>query len=488
MIAVFPEPYPDELVYSVFARYFAMSGYRLYRSVAEDILRDPHSHPDVLFLGRCSEDAAARLAAYKPLGDVVMKHTMFPCLARFWLSERRRRTFEAITRMEGMLLRMARSYAAHTNVLRYCPLCAEEDRRELGETFWHRVHQIGGIAICPKHVCRLVESDALISAGSPRFVSAEEQVPDDSPVAMCQSETEVRLARYIAEVFDSDIDLDNAVPVRKFLVSRLEGTEYLSARGQQRDMVKLTRDFDEFYAGLDSNPLSELWQLEKVLTGASTDLVEVCMTAMFLRVTPEELANIHLPDKTQAERFDEAVFRLKGEGKGPTEISRRLGASVATVRTVLRKDGIEMGGRKKRSNCKGGAKPKDWEQIDREMLPKVKKVVAEMKGDGSCRPKRVSIAAVERALGLATRSLSHMSMCRREVEKHTQTSEEDWASEVLWAVRQMDENTIPMRWTDIRRLINIRRKDFIACLPYLREISENNGEYDRIAALAHGTV
>ena len=52
----------------------------------------------------------------------------------------------------------------------------------------------------------------------------------------------------------------------------------------------------------------------------------------------------------------------------------------------------------------------------------------------------------------------------------------------------MDETTIPMRWTDIRRLINIRRKDFIACLPYLREIAENNGEYDRIAALAHEPV
>lgn len=42
--------------------------------------------------------------------------------------------------------------------LKYCPICADDDRRQYGEAYWHRVHQIRNMQICTKHNCRLVNS------------------------------------------------------------------------------------------------------------------------------------------------------------------------------------------------------------------------------------------------------------------------------------------------------------------------------------------
>jgi TniQ/Tn7-like transposition protein D len=42
--------------------------------------------------------------------------------------------------------------------LRLCPICAEEDKKAYGEPYWHRSHQVAGIATCYRHRIRLVET------------------------------------------------------------------------------------------------------------------------------------------------------------------------------------------------------------------------------------------------------------------------------------------------------------------------------------------
>lgn len=41
--------------------------------------------------------------------------------------------------------------ASASNILRYCPACAEQDRASSGETFWHRLPQIAALRVCPIH-------------------------------------------------------------------------------------------------------------------------------------------------------------------------------------------------------------------------------------------------------------------------------------------------------------------------------------------------
>lgn len=57
MIAYFPNFYPDELLYSVLARYYVHSGYTTYISVADDLYIKRTTRPDVEFLNHFTPDA-----------------------------------------------------------------------------------------------------------------------------------------------------------------------------------------------------------------------------------------------------------------------------------------------------------------------------------------------------------------------------------------------------------------------------------------------
>ena len=45
------------------------------------------------------------------------------------------------------------------SVMRYCPVCYQEDLQLHGEPYWHRSHQLPDMQICTKHRCWLVDTD-----------------------------------------------------------------------------------------------------------------------------------------------------------------------------------------------------------------------------------------------------------------------------------------------------------------------------------------
>ena len=83
MIAFFPEVYPDELVYSLLARYGVRSGYTHYRAIADDLFTSHTAKPNLEFVIELSQDAYEVITDAMPFESVIMQHTMFPYYARF---------------------------------------------------------------------------------------------------------------------------------------------------------------------------------------------------------------------------------------------------------------------------------------------------------------------------------------------------------------------------------------------------------------------
>jgi hypothetical protein len=69
--------------------------------------------------------------------------------------------------------------------LRFCPVCADEDRKRVGEPYWHRVHQISGVVICPIHAVLLEDSNALWRnpRNPSKFISANKAIVPIAPRA-----------------------------------------------------------------------------------------------------------------------------------------------------------------------------------------------------------------------------------------------------------------------------------------------------------------
>lgn len=168
MLGFFPTPYPDELLYSVIARFRVRAGILSPKMVIEELFN--------------SRTAAAivdlpcnliRLCSNLPIGSnlspdyLIDKHTLFPLYKPFVFQERARKVHDAMLGSYGgnihNLFGTTASTVKYPAYLRFCPICWKEEQNRYGEGYWHRLHQIPGVEVCPLHQVLLSDSNVEIS-------------------------------------------------------------------------------------------------------------------------------------------------------------------------------------------------------------------------------------------------------------------------------------------------------------------------------------
>jgi hypothetical protein len=182
MIGFFPDPYPDELLYSVCARYQERTKFpnvkstlkQLFGQSASTASVDLPTHLNYLF----SVLPPNNLYTVKSL---INNHTLLPFYSPFCSPERVACIIDEMQKDKGypgVLLGISIVSQRQKNWLQFCPLCVEEDRKKFGECYWHRLHQIFGIAICPIHAVFLENSDVPIrrKVKTCEFISAETRI------------------------------------------------------------------------------------------------------------------------------------------------------------------------------------------------------------------------------------------------------------------------------------------------------------------------
>lgn len=195
MIGFMPEIYHDELLYSRFARYYEKSGYMAYIFSAEDLFQNKNERPDIEFINKLTEDAQSVIHKKMSADEAIMNHTMFPYYGRFLSRERRNEAYFALLNTDGNyrnLLPIPK--AKKQRFLRYCPICVNRDRDKYGETYWHRIHQMQSVDICPIHFCVLQNTDVAIrSTASPRFSAAENVIKDFEQIEVVEDEKVLKM-------------------------------------------------------------------------------------------------------------------------------------------------------------------------------------------------------------------------------------------------------------------------------------------------------
>lgn len=468
MITYFPELYPDELLYSQLARCYVKAGYPAYIYMAEDFFQNKKVRPDIEFINTFTAAALQMVTKEIPIEDILMKHTMFPCYGRFIKPDRKQKAFDSLCGMKGNyynLLPMQKSKDGKERHLRYCPICVSEDRERFGESYWHRLHQLQGMNCCSIHKCRLIDSSIVISGkGSPKLVTAEEVIPSESKINVADNVMEIKLADYMARIFQADMDMKSEVTIGAYLHSKMPVNKYRSIRGEQRNMALFHSDFMEYYKELEQNHFTEIWQIQKVLTDQRANFDEICMMAMFLEIPVEELVKPALPEISDEEAFDERVKELHNQGLKYSEIAEALGASYNVVKPV----GEERYGNKTRKkHNKGGCQKKNWNSIDIQTLPMVTAAIKDLQGSRIERPKKITVYAVARKMNVHSKYFDNLPLCKQKILEHYESQEEYWAREVVWAVQKILVEGQPLNWKHIRNLTNMRNENFQVCKPYL---------------------
>lgn len=471
MIGFFPPLYKDELIYSLLARYYVKSGYMVYKQVADDLFKNPATIPVINFVNNYTDDALKYLTTINSMEYLIENHTMFPYYGRFLPYERKKKAMKSLVEMKSNYnneLIIPNRKSSKGSFLRYCPICAAKDREKYGETYWHRIHQMFGVNICPIHHCYLIDSPVKIgSKVSPTLITAEEVIPISENILYSNNTIQCQLAKYVMDVFLLKVDFEINIFVGDFLYSCMSGTKYRSIRGEQCNITLLHNDFITFYKELPNNWFHESWQIQKLLANDRINIVEICMLGMFLGINSEKFHVMTLPKKSQQELFDEKIYYLREKGLKYPQIAAILNAPIDTIKSICKKK-KEKYHKLQNKPQKMGAKPKDWKKIDDEYFPLVKNAIKQLYGDGINRPKKVTIFAVEKKLDMPNKQISlHLPRCKAEILANQESQESYWAREFVWAVNILIREGKPLNWKHIRDLTNMRRSYYEACVPYL---------------------
>ena len=340
-----------------------------------------------------------------------------------------------------------------TRYLRLCPLCVGEDRKKYGEAYWHRKHQMIGIDVCAVHGCRLYDSKIQISADkSVKLITAEEVLDADSKVS-AGTDTEIKLAKYVVEVLQG-VHRYPDKNIAEFLDQKLIGTKYLSRRGDHRYLGKLCEDFKDYYMDIkDLQSVSTLkTHLEWILKGKRMDLLEICMWAMFLGVSPEKLIKCEVLEENSRKRytfhFDQKVLTLLNSGVGINEVSRRLGISSKTTRDILND---KFAGENAGKRGQGGKVSRDWNKSDKELLPKVLALIEQFKEETLERPKRITMSSIGKKLNIPYKNFEYLPRCANVLKEHTESYNEYWAREMVWALKKLQQESKELNITNIQK-------------------------------------
>jgi hypothetical protein len=154
MIGFFPDPFIDELLYSVCARY-------------SDYMRYPSKTAVAVELQGYHQAKAAveipwnlmHLVAALPPGNrytverLANNHTLLPFYCPFFDLHEQHSPLEMMKTSSGVMLhRIFSSYSpkiSFTTKLKFCPICVQQDSQQFGEPYWLHLTKFRGYKFAP---------------------------------------------------------------------------------------------------------------------------------------------------------------------------------------------------------------------------------------------------------------------------------------------------------------------------------------------------
>lgn len=188
MIGWFPTPYPDELFYSICARFQELAAYSSPRWVNEDLFGNSQITSVIDLPCHLGHLVSALPPGHHITVDrLIDDHTLLPFCSPFLPADRIKRLRDVMRYGDGKnvhkLAGMNRNSGRIPNRLRFCPTCVKEDRTRFGLTYWHRIHQLPGVEVCAVHAVFLEKSQvrALNRPDKYSYIPAECAVVDVQP-------------------------------------------------------------------------------------------------------------------------------------------------------------------------------------------------------------------------------------------------------------------------------------------------------------------
>ncbi len=157
-------PLPDELLSSVWLRSARRAGLPI-GTVARALTGGRKWAPSFFHAGHLAD--LAPLLGMTPV-ELLWKQTVFPYASAFFepdVFEKALAAALSIGHAAAGMGAVTQSVSDHACFRRFCPVCAREDCKRWGESYWHRSHNLPGVLLCLAHD-RVLRETELQTAGT----------------------------------------------------------------------------------------------------------------------------------------------------------------------------------------------------------------------------------------------------------------------------------------------------------------------------------
>lgn len=163
MLTFFTDFYDEEILYSVVCRFHYYMRNKDYKESFRDLFGDKKYIPSIAFSSHIS-NLANRLDNEHYLKEQLLnRYTLLPLYNLFIDIDRLNHIKEAMYSNDGKaiytLVGRVASRTESKDKLYYCPVCCREDLSNIGEVYYHRIHQADGVYVCPTHKVILHTTD-----------------------------------------------------------------------------------------------------------------------------------------------------------------------------------------------------------------------------------------------------------------------------------------------------------------------------------------
>jgi hypothetical protein len=250
---LFPTPCPDELLYSVCARYASRMKYPSAATMAVKLFGSRNVVSVVDLPNRLAQ-LAQKLSGVQDVtpDSLIDLQTLLPFYTPFVPGARLRKVRQAMSETSKgnvhALMGMMAVRLPGLKMLRFCPMCVVSDRASYGECYWHRIHQVSGVDVCAHHFCLLQDSKISAQRQSTHYayIAAEDVVAHSALDTVVVENPHLQyLAKQTYLLLNTTIQLNLEILINLY-TQRLQACGFLTSAGSLR-RYDLHTSFTSFY-------------------------------------------------------------------------------------------------------------------------------------------------------------------------------------------------------------------------------------------------
>ena len=250
MLGFFPDPFPDETLFSLISRYLFLLKPYSYSEANKELLGFSKTRWTISGIPAGINNLMKNFPQghrYN-LEKLILNHSLVPYYRPFLLTERIKKMKDSFRNISflGILYRLI-----HHNKMRYCPICVDHDIKLYGESYWHRIHQVPGVMICPIHHT-FTEESSLPAYDSIRNIILSEYI-ETNPIPKPKfAEDRNRIHNYLLDLaLDSQWILSNHPPSSNNFYTNvrtlLKSSTWHSITGDVFYVSRFVEDFTRHY-------------------------------------------------------------------------------------------------------------------------------------------------------------------------------------------------------------------------------------------------